>query len=360
MDKKSRLIGIDLLRGIATYAVIILHSDEGIVVKPLGWTAIAQFSSFAVPFFLATSFYLAIDRLYISDHPHNLKLRLTRLLIPYGFWSAVYLLQKIIKYAIKNDFDKLLDLFQDPVALIFFGGAAFHLYFLPLLLIGTIANQWIGRLIKKKININYIVLLSTLSLIVYQILLISGNSFRLDLYSAFQVLLNPKILDDNPLLRLLLVELSWVTRCTPYIFTAMILTHPTVKTVWLRFVSRNLTACTAVMLLLNMYGSFLPESVYEVTRGYAPLLVAICLSANLPKSPISPIISNLGSCSFGIYLIHLLVVEALQSLAKKIYADDQISVFTILIFAELSFFISWILVYYLSKRKALAKLMFGI
>ena len=160
MEKKLRLTGIDLLRGIATYAVVILHSDEGIVVEPPGWAAVVQFSGFAVPFFLATSFYLATDRLYVSDRPSNLKLRLTRLLIPYGFWSIIYILQKIVKYALKNDFDKLLELFQDPIALIFFGGAAFHLYFLPLLLAGTFANQWAERLIKKKINIQYIVLTS--------------------------------------------------------------------------------------------------------------------------------------------------------------------------------------------------------
>lgn len=357
MEKKLRLTGIDLLRGIATYAVVILHSDEGITVEPPGWAAIVQFSSFAVPFFLATSFYLAIDRLYLSDRQYNLKLRLTRLLIPYGFWSIAYLLQKTIKYAIKNDFDKLLDLLQDPIALIFFGGAAFHLYFLPLLLAGTVANQWTERLIKNKINIQYLVLLAIVSLIAYELLLLSKNSFRLDLYTAFQELFKPSIIAENPLLRISLVELSWIMRCLTYIFMAMILTQPTIKKVWVKIISNNLIASIIVVLLLNIYGSFLPESVYEVARGYAPLLIAVCLSTRLPHSSIIP---NLGSCSFGIYLIHLFIVEILQSLTKKIYYENQISTFSLLIFAGISFSISWIIVYYLSKQKTIAKLMFGI
>lgn len=356
MEKKPRLIGIDLLRGIATYAVTILHSDEGLTVVPPGWGAIIEFSSFAVPFFLATSFYLAIDRLYVSGRQSNLRSRLTRLLIPYGFWSGAYLLQKIVKYAVKNDFDKLLDLLQDPVALIFFGGAAFHLYFLQLLLAGTFANQWAECLIKKKINIQYIVLLGIVSLIAYELLLVSNNAFRLDLSTAFQGAIKPSLIKANPLLRILLVELAWVLRCLPYIFIAMILTQPNVKLAWIKLISRNIIASIFIVILLNVYGNFLPRSIYEITIGYTPLLVAICISARLPNSPIIP---NIGFCSFGIYLIHLFVVETLQSLTKKILPEDQISTFSLLIFAGISFLISWAIVYYLSKQKRLAKLMFG-
>lgn len=357
MEKKPRLTGIDLLRGIATYAVIILHSDEGIAIKPPGWAAIAQFASFAVPFFLATSFYLAIDRLYVSDRPSNLKLRLTRLLIPYSFWSLAYLVQKIVKYAIKNDFDELLDLFQDPVALVFFGGAAFHLYFLPLLLAGTVANQWAENLIKNRTNLKYIVVFAAVSLICYELLLVSNNSFRLDLNTAFQTLFNQSILSSNPWLRIFLVEASWVIRCLPYIFIAMILTQPDIKKIWVKLLNKNILISLMFVLLLNTFGYFLPASIYEICRGYAPLLIAICFSSILAKNPI---ISSLGTCSFGIYLVHLFVVEISQSLLKKIYPDEGLSSLSLLVLAGFSFCISWIIVYYLSKQKLAAKLMFGV
>ena len=148
MEKKLRLTGVDMFRGIAVYAVVILHSDEGISVHPPIWEFIVKFSNFAVPFFLATSFYLAIKKLYISGSKYKLKPRLSRLLIPYGFWTLVYLLYKALKYLVDNELDRLNSLFQDPVALIFLGGAAFHLYFLPLLFAGTI-NVKISELLIK-------------------------------------------------------------------------------------------------------------------------------------------------------------------------------------------------------------------
>lgn len=83
MEQKPRLIGIDLLRGIAIYAVVILHLDEVILERHPSWTVITQFASFAVPFFLAASFYLSGDRLYVSDRPYNLELRLARVLVSY-------------------------------------------------------------------------------------------------------------------------------------------------------------------------------------------------------------------------------------------------------------------------------------
>ena len=187
--------------------------------------------------------------------------------------------------------------------------------------------------------------------------MISKNSFRLDLYTASQALLKPGFLAENPLIRMFLVEFSWVIRCLPYIFIAIILTQPTIKKAWLKIISNNIIVSIIVVLLLNIYGGFLPESIYEVMRGYAPLIVAVCASNRLAPSPIIPI---LGSCSFGIYLSHLFIVEILQSLTKKIYPSAQSSTFNLLMFAGISFFISWALVYYLSKQKKVSKLMFGI
>ena len=54
MKKNSRLIGIDLFRGIAAYAVVVQHS----AIAPVS-TLASHFQGicgFAVPFFLATSF----------------------------------------------------------------------------------------------------------------------------------------------------------------------------------------------------------------------------------------------------------------------------------------------------------------
>ena len=88
--EKTRLTGVDLFRGIAVLAVIILHSDEGISTSPQGWETILEFSGFAVPFFLAASFYLAFTKIYVNKGNFVLKERLVRLLTPYLFWTIFF------------------------------------------------------------------------------------------------------------------------------------------------------------------------------------------------------------------------------------------------------------------------------
>lgn len=361
MDKKQKLVGIDLVRGLAIYAVVILHSDEGILVPPVGWSAIAQFSSFAVPFFLATSFYLVVNKIYTSGTQNSWKSRLKRLLIPYLFWSAVYLFQKSIKYLIKSDFNQLSHVFSDPVALIFFGDAAIHLYFLPLLFAGTIFIVKFAHGLIKKQNFFSLVLLLIASIVLYEYLIISGNSFQLDSKAGFQQLLASvwSAGNQNPTIRICLGELALLIRCLPYILMAMVLNHPSIKKN-LKFSLSSTSFLFIVFIVVNLFGSpFLPIAIYEITRGYAALLLAISCSTNFKENRI---IASLGSCSFGIYLLHLLVVEVFQSLEKRVYAITgiQTSILTLLLFSVFTFLVSWLATHLLMRKKSISKLMFGL
>ena len=124
MDRQLRLIGIDLFRGLAILAVAILHVVGGRAIESIaGWQQITDFTLFAVPFFLALSFDLAIEKLYLSPQPDPLQARLARLLIPYLFWIAAYLLYKMVKYGTAGEVSRFINLFADPLALICFGGA---------------------------------------------------------------------------------------------------------------------------------------------------------------------------------------------------------------------------------------------
>jgi surface polysaccharide O-acyltransferase-like enzyme len=362
MKKSSRLAGIDLFRGIAVYAVIILHSDEGVLNLPTHWKQIINFAGFAVPFFLATSFYLTINGLYINSSFYSLSSRLIRLLIPYTFWSGLYLLYKATKYIINNEFYQLNSLFQDRISLIFFGGAAFHLYFLPLLLSGTLLVKLPEYLIKKQVTLKVIFLLCILSFVIYEFMLSSGNSFQIGSTNmAFQPLLNNIFPDgkQNTLLRLIFVEIAWMLRCLPYIFTAMLLNHPLIR----RFFKPNPYSQLILgltFLLLNLFNfNHVCVSIYEVVRGYTTLILAISISGYLKTNSL---IENLGLCSFGIYLIHLLFVEVFQMIENKLYHNylTQVSTLALLGISIITFFISWIVVFLLMKNKTISKLMFGI
>ncbi|HEY9603277.1 MAG TPA: acyltransferase family protein [Allocoleopsis sp.] len=148
--KNHRLTRLDLCRGIAIYAVVVQNSGDETWAEVGYWAAaLRSFCSFAVPFFLATSFYLMVRKLYINKTKYSLISRMQRLLIPYIFWSALYLFLKSARFLLLNESDDLRKLFLDPISLIFIGGSSVQLYFLPLLLAGTLLMPLAAYLIKK-------------------------------------------------------------------------------------------------------------------------------------------------------------------------------------------------------------------
>jgi surface polysaccharide O-acyltransferase-like enzyme len=360
MDRQKRLIGIDLFRGLAVFAVVILHTDEGIKVIPTGWSQITDFALFAVPFFLALSFYLAIDKLSASQQPFRLWPRLARLLIPYLLWSAGYIFYKVVKYSMVKEPDRLIELFHDPLSLICFGGAAFHLYFLPLLASGTVLVKFSEWAIAHKISLTRLTILYLVSSIGYEALLRSGNEFQISANQAFQPLLATvfPLGNSNPLLRLILVIIAFTIRCAPYIIVSTILTHPAVIKIQLKFVNQSPILWTFIFLVVNIFGSqLLPQSLYEVVRGYLALLAAISIS-NVLKYNQS--IESLATCSFGIYFIHLAIVEVFQSIAKRVYPDYIYRIDTALLLttALAIFGISWAITNLMMKNKRLSSILF--
>ncbi len=364
MKNHRKLLGIDLVRCVAIYGVILLHSDEGISTYPQGWSVILEFSSFAVPFFLATSFYLTFNKLYKTGGQYLLKERLARLLVPYFVWTLLYILYKILKYFLQNETDKFSKLFQDPIGIILFGGAAFQLYFLPLLVGGTILVKALSFLIKNQVKTEVLIGLASLNLVVYEILLVTGNSFQIGSGIGFQSLLNhPSLLSfkDSVLARVILTELALIIRCLPYIFVAMILSKIDMVSLGQRKSKIVLTILWVfAFLLINIFGGyFLPKGTYELAQGFTALLAGITLSEHLQ---LNKIINSLSACSFGIYLIHLLFVEILQTVEARIYPGDmfRISTANLLIFSLLILAFSWMATDILMKKKSIAKILFGV
>lgn len=361
-ETKARLIGIDLLRCIAIYAVVVLHSDESFVVNSPVWSIILQFCSFAVPFFLATSFYLATDRLYAFGGNYNLTARLQRLLIPYAVWSVIYILYKVLKYLVAGEFDNLKDLFADPVAIIFFGGAAFHLYFLPLLISGTLLIKGLAYLIQVRIKPRTLVLLGVLSFFLYELILVSGNSFQIGPAIGFQPFIDSvfPMGNANPLLRVILASLALLIRCMPYVVVAAILTHPSIRFDLAKSNIRYAIFFCITFIAINLVGNlFLPEAFYEVLRGYLALCLALSLSTSIKPNFL---IQSLSACSFGVYLMHLLIVESFGIIGNRLAPTliTQASMMTVLVISIVSLLISWGMTSVLLKRKPVAQYLFGV
>ncbi|OLP20475.1 hypothetical protein BST81_00240 [Leptolyngbya sp. 'hensonii'] len=358
--RSSRLAGLDLLRGAAVLAVALLHSGNG-KPAPGGAGFLEHFAGFAVPFFLATSFYLAVSKLYTSKTPYSLPTRLSRLLIPYGVWTAIYVLFACVKYGVSGKRGEWGEIFQDPVSILFFGSPAYHLYFIPLLLMGTVLLKGAERLIQWQLRVIPLLGLLVLSTIAYEVILVTGNGFELGPNLAMQPIfaglgLSPQ---QYPLLRIASVALVWALRCLPYIALVLLWKHPSVQKRFPQVGSQPLVAGLAFLIINGLGDRILPAAIYEVAQGYSALVFALALSTVLEEKPW---IRNLGLCSFGIYLMHLIWVETLKTLLGRVFPGllTEVTILTLLTFAVPACLISWLLTVILMRRKGiLPKVLFG-
>ncbi|MGL5807365.1 MAG: acyltransferase [Xenococcaceae cyanobacterium] len=365
MKNQPRLLGIDLCRGIAAYAVILVHSGDETWGIPVDRSAVEfrHLFYFSVPFFLATSFYLTTRKSTIDISWNFWLSRIERILIPYVFWSLFYLLFKFITFSLTSQTEAINNLIQDPLAIIFFGGASYHLYFLPLLFSGYFLLPLGIYLREKKISTRKLIILSCLSTLIAHLILISNNSFILSSNLAF-----PGLLDLLPargiiysIARLILVALAWLLRCLPYLLTAMIVNILITKKVNLKFSKiSKITLIFLIFILFNISSKYFPfTAITEIVIAYSLLLFAIALSSRLKQNKL---IINLGLCSFGIYLIHPIIKSCVEIIIAKGLPQltERVSIESMLVYSTLSFALSWWIVSQLIRHKLIAKYMFGI
>lgn len=383
--QKPRLVGIDLFRGISAFAVIVIHA--GTLMRYSGlpmnnWTdALIETSRFAVPFFLASSFYLMTKKLYVSEQQTSLisllKSRSQRLLVPYFFWSLIYFALRLAKTL--SESGSINSLFQDPILLIFLGGASIHLYFLPLLFTGSFLIILAEYLVSRHLKLNTLIFLAVVSITVYEWQIISGNDFKffvkfgVDCLAeanacsiAYLNLQNPVFPNySNQIVRLFFVAIAWLIKCLPYTLLAMVLNHPRIKKITSSLNINHaisllsLTLVITTLWLLNLYNILpFPQSVYELGTAFSLLLCGIALSHKLPESKA---IENLGVSSFGIYLIHYLILTIYVTILPKVLPNIAVlpAVVTMLLISTIGFVTSWLIVSNLMKIKIVSKTLFS-
>jgi peptidoglycan/LPS O-acetylase OafA/YrhL len=365
--EKQRLLGIELFRGLSAYAVILVHSGDetwGIPINPSAISFRLNFY-FAVPFFLATAFYFMTQRPDSGYSFRFWKAKVERILIPYMVWSIIFLAFRIIFFTVTQKQDRIQTLIEDPLSLVFFGGASYHLYFLPLLLTGNLLSLLYPLLKRFESKRYYLILFSILSIFAYSLLEISGNSFQLGPNIAFQSLLEYMSIDVkavNPFLRWSLVEVAWLIRCLPYFLLALIINKLPLD---LRYLSRLssviLLACSLVAI--NLFGrNFLPNALQEIVLAYTLLLFSIGTSNFLKSEFAVKLIVSLGVCSFGIYFIHPMVMNVVKPLLLKLSPNSMntISIPSMLSISIPCFLLSWLLTVGMTKSKFANKYLLGM
>ncbi|MEM8677341.1 MAG: acyltransferase [Cyanobacteria bacterium P01_G01_bin.67] len=360
MSKVTRLIGIDLCRALAAFAVILVHSGDETWGLPISKGAIhfRHLFYYAVPFFIAAFFYFSTKKLPLIIDNSFWHKKLQRIIIPYLLWSIFYVVSKAIKFSIEQDTAQLDKLLSDPWAIIFLGAASYHLYFIPMLLAGTFLLHIANYLNKQPNLLPLLLVLTVVSTFAYQLTLVFHNDFNLDSYTAFPDLLN--LLSENNLCyqvwRIVLVYLSWIIRCSPYFFTAL-LTHKSLKLFEQKLLceKETIVAIFLIFLLINFVGSqYLPVALSEIVIAYSFLLFGITISQHIYQSDL---ITNLGIYSFGIYLIHPFAKSAIEIVLIKLVPQmtQSVSITSMLIYAVFSFLISWLCIAVLHLNKIIAQ-----
>lgn len=360
MSKSTRLAGIDLCRGLAAFAVILVHSGDETWGIPISNQAI-QFRYlfyYAVPFFLAAYFYFSTKKLPLALDGDFWQKKLQRIVVPYLLWSFIYVISKIVIFSISNDTKQLQELLSDPIAIIFLGAASYHLYFIPLLFAGTILLYLTNYLSNQKNYIIWLLILSVNSIVIYHLLVISHNDFNIDSYVAFPQVL--KLISSSNIFyqpwRIILINIAWIIRCSPYFFVALLINEFLEKNEyrWL-YAKETVVAILMFFILIDISGAdYLPGALSEIIIAYSLLLFGITASQYISQKNI---IGNLGLCSFGIYLIHPFVKSAVEIVLIWLIpqATQSVSILSILIYSISSFIFSWMIVSFIQKNKFISQ-----
>ncbi|MEO0924343.1 MAG: acyltransferase family protein [Cyanobacteria bacterium J06643_13] len=333
--QNQRLSGIDFFRGLAIFAVILLHADEGVSVTSGSWRYLLNFAEFAVPFFLATSFWLAMGKSLRSYKPAFWG-RITKLTRFYLLWTGVYLLYRLSKYMLLGESEQLRRLQDNLWGIIFTGDAAFHLYFLPLLILGIILLSLLPIEQLRSLQLGQTIFLSVSSIVLYQLLLHLDSNWGLQNWRSWQ--------------GVGFTWLTWIVRSGAYIAIALTLNHERVRSYYNHSTQGKVWLWLIIFLALNLvHAPGLLLALQELARGYSALILAIFGSRY--RLCHHAWIQSLSKCSFGIYLVHLLLVEGGQILENRLLPTAlRVNTPNLLLFTSICLLMSWWLVAVLSYR----------
>jgi surface polysaccharide O-acyltransferase-like enzyme len=268
---------IDYIRFFSAFGVILVHLAPSSLIaeKMTGY-----FSIISVPFFLLTSLYLFQSKSARFD-----KINFLRILIPYVSWSTIYLISRTIKHLATNT-----SLDYDWFAIVFLGGSAVQLYFLPLLLCFLIAASSINTLFTDrdcKISTKLLAIFSIISLIVVSNFLkgtsylgFSNDFFSMTLYYIF--------------------------------FSQCVLT-----------LLPHLIKIRDLVIFCSVTSIFILVFLGAENRGFSSLVLPLLSTAILiaclmrPTYKVSKITNSVLSTTYGIYLCHHLFIESIEFSLKK-------------------------------------------
>jgi peptidoglycan/LPS O-acetylase OafA/YrhL len=159
-DDRPYVKAVDALRVLSILGVLLIHTTTKVLeithYNLLDYQVtlfLNQFARFAVPlFFIISGFVLELNYNFHSSYWSYLKKRVSRILIPYLFWSLIYY---YFIYTLNRD---------NLVTAILTGSASYQLYFIPTLCIFYLVFPFLHRIYKFFANVPVLTILGILQI----------------------------------------------------------------------------------------------------------------------------------------------------------------------------------------------------
>lgn len=280
--ENPRNTNIDLLRLVAAFGVINIHvpfTTEG------AGKLNALFSPLCVPFFFLTSLTYFLAGLKSTTSFNDVVSKaFKRLLLPYLCWTAIYVGLMMLKHAIVGE-PNVMEIYK----VVFYGESAVHLYFLPQLFVAQLVTLAVyfmfGAGNDKKIQGVGVFLLAATYYII-------GN-----LGECFGVL-----------------PVAWLVF---YLVSASLaVAAMNAESKWPYTVAGIL-----VLLLPVIISSWEERPDFVDTVKYLPVpgLGLVLVAIGLPQIKLSRFFTRLSRTSFGIYLSHVVFLEAILFVLNRVF-----------------------------------------
>lgn len=325
----KNLFGISFLRILSTFLVIVIHVSGPLVIKygsisMIDWhvaNVFDSFSRFSIPmFFMISGALLLHGNDGLKDF---LSKRFWKIIPPFLFWSLTYSL--LNRYVFNNEAFNLKKMIRD-----IFHGSEYHLWFvfvlLGIYLATPILRKWIKHATQHEIL--YVLILWIITLIIGMPWL-KNYAPKINL-SFFTGYIGYFILGHY------LSTIHFKSRFIPILFIALGLFITVFGTYY--FTAKN-------MLFYHYFYEYLCLNTLLVSFGVFVLFNKI----SAPNAHIKTFFFKLNQCSFGMYLIHPLILQllALAGINETIFNPFA----SILIVSTSCFLFSFLVIFCLRKLK---------
>jgi len=319
--QKNRDLSFDVFRGIAIIAVVAIHTANAIWGSPKtdGWSLFSiatyyrQSLSFAVPAFIFISGYWASTKLIesLSDYRIFLAKKLSRVLVPYFFWSSILLGCEAARTHNVDVQQIMIRLLTGRVIPIYY----FVIVISQLYIITPILQQ-INR---KRYGLILVIIFNASCLLWAYIARLYFNYWT-PLSSAFYswiIFYEIGLLTNNP------DNKVFVTKKLQYFILPAML-------VCLLFAGLETSIISS-----KYYDRYFATSPLKLSSSlYAICIIIVFLHVKKYFNHRPKILAVLGYSSFGIYLIHMAILNLVTSLVQKssiIYSFQLLSHFTVIL-----------------------------